>query len=369
MREQFVSSADIGSLGVRHLKRYWWRRANLVSCSEIVSDCRLERALDYVVLNGLGIGLEQAARFVSPNRTFAEFEAWIREINGGEIDPVKIGRINAAITGEPYDTGIVSALDSITSMPPVLTRSDLALWERLGVVVLHKAISPAECAAAANAVYEAIGATPGDPETWYRRNNCQGIMVQLYQHAALEAARTSHRIHKAFSQLWGSADLLATTDRCGFNPPEREGFTFPGPYLHWDMDFTLPTSLGVQALLYLTDTSSEQGAFCCVPGFHKIINSWRQTHPASHDSRGSGLPQELSTPIAGSAGDLIIWHHALPHGSCPNWASKPRVVQYLKMFPARLDALITDRVTRLTSDKPPVSRLGGGTGRKRLGRR
>jgi ectoine hydroxylase-related dioxygenase (phytanoyl-CoA dioxygenase family) len=40
-------------------------------------------------------------------------------------------------------------------------------------------------------------------------------------------------------------------------------------------------------------------------------------------------------PIAGRAGDLIIWHHALPHGSSPNRAKVPRVVQYLKMMPSQ----------------------------------
>jgi ectoine hydroxylase-related dioxygenase (phytanoyl-CoA dioxygenase family) len=40
-----------------------------------------------------------------------------------------------------------------------------------------------------------------------------------------------------------------------------------------------------------------------------------------------------AVPIAGRAGDLVIWHHALPHGSSPNRAERPRIVQYLKMHP------------------------------------
>jgi ectoine hydroxylase-related dioxygenase (phytanoyl-CoA dioxygenase family) len=38
------------------------------------------------------------------------------------------------------------------------------------------------------------------------------------------------------------------------------------------------------------------------------------------------LPQNLLPP---NAGDLIIWHHALPHGSSPNTSTVPRVVQYI----------------------------------------
>jgi ectoine hydroxylase-related dioxygenase (phytanoyl-CoA dioxygenase family) len=39
-------------------------------------------------------------------------------------------------------------------------------------------------------------------------------------------------------------------------------------------------------------------------------------------------------PIAGRAGDLVIWHDAIPHGSRPNRASLPRIVQYIRMYPA-----------------------------------
>jgi ectoine hydroxylase-related dioxygenase (phytanoyl-CoA dioxygenase family) len=39
-------------------------------------------------------------------------------------------------------------------------------------------------------------------------------------------------------------------------------------------------------------------------------------------------------PIAGRAGDLIIWHQALPHGATPNLCTLPRIVQYLNMFPS-----------------------------------
>ena len=44
-----------------------------------------------------------------------------------------------------------------------------------------------------------------------------------------------------------------------------------------------------------------------------------------------------SQPIAGRAGDLIIWHQALPHGSRPNRASRPRLVQYINMRPILID--------------------------------
>jgi ectoine hydroxylase-related dioxygenase (phytanoyl-CoA dioxygenase family) len=37
--------------------------------------------------------------------------------------------------------------------------------------------------------------------------------------------------------------------------------------------------------------------------------------------------------IPGMAGDMVIWHHALPHAATPNRGERPRIVQYLKYFP------------------------------------
>ena len=136
-------------------------------------------------------------------------------------------------------------------------------------------------------------------------------MVQLFQHPALEAARRSARIHKAFAQLWGTADLWATTDRMSFNPPETVDRPFPGPHLHWDVSLVPPIPLATQAILYLTDTSADQGALTLVPGFHRRIEAWLASLPAGADPRSQDLSAE-ARPIAAGAGDLIIWHQALP---------------------------------------------------------
>ncbi len=126
-------------------------------------------------------------------------------------------------------------------------------------------------------------------------------------------------------------------DQCGFNPPERPGWQFPGPYLHWDASIEPPIPFGVQGILYLTDTAADQGAFQCVPGFHRKIEAWLAGLPPGADPRQQDLAALGAIPIAGKAGDLIVWHQALPHGASPNRAARPRVVQYLKMQPARWD--------------------------------
>jgi ectoine hydroxylase-related dioxygenase (phytanoyl-CoA dioxygenase family) len=94
-----------------------------------------------------------------------------------------------------------------------------------------------------------------------------------------------------------------------------------------------PIPFGLQGILYLADTAADQGAFTCVPGFHRRIEQWLNDLPPGHDPRRHDFTSE-AVPIAGRAGDLVIWHHALPHGSSPNRASLPRFVQYMMGRPS-----------------------------------
>jgi hypothetical protein len=327
-----ATTYELGSLGVVHLKRYWSVRMHRQPI--LGRNVLLDWARDRVVIHGLGVGIEQAARFLTAERSFAEFEAWILELNGGTLSPTKIGRLNAALTDAKYDAQTLRWLADIDAMPPVLDAADLLMWTEQGYTVLRNAITPTECAAVAQLIYEAASVDPNQSDTWYSRANSQGIMLQIFQHPALEAARDSRRVHKAYSQLWGTPDLLPTTDRCSFNPPEREGGLFPGPHLHWDIELTPPVSFDMQGVLYLTDTAANQGAFSCVPGFHKTIDAWLRALPKGTNPYDV-IPSDAARPIAGRAGDLVIWNDALPHGSSPNRAAVPRLVQYVKMFPAR----------------------------------
>jgi ectoine hydroxylase-related dioxygenase (phytanoyl-CoA dioxygenase family) len=98
------------------------------------------------------------------------------------------------------------------------------------------------------------------------------------------------------------------------------------------MSLAKPHHFGTQGLLYLCDTPADQGAFSCVPGFHNELETWLAQLPAGTDPRQVDL-EHRSIPVAGNAGDLVIWHQALPHGSSPNRGSYPRIVQYMNMFP------------------------------------
>lgn len=289
---------------------------------------------DKILLSGLGLAIEETIQHLfltSP--TFEKFENWILEINGGEIDSIQIERLNAALCGSDNPENVKEWLENIENEEPVLTAEDLAFWEENGYVIVRNAISENDAKETEKGVWNYLGMNSEDSDTWYDKSKMQGIMVQAFYHPAFRKNRKSRRIYKAFSQIWKTADLWTSTDRVGFNPPEKRGvYEFPGPNLHWDMNLENPKEFGTQGILYLTDVSAEQGAFTCVPGFHNKLENWLEKLPADADPNAQDLKSLGAKPIAANAGDLIIWHQALPHGSSPNCGDYPRIVQYINMF-------------------------------------
>ncbi len=320
----------MGSLGIRHVKRLWSRCMAQRFGQTKPDEQADEWVSDGTLIYGLGLGLHETLQYLYLEApAFERFEQWILEKNGGRIDAGRIDRINAALDGtlNPAEAEMGE---------PVLTPEDLAFWEKNGYVVLHDAVSPENCAAAAHAIYDFLGMDLEDPRTWYRGPQGHSIWIPLLHHPAFWANRNSPRIHSAFAQLWGRGDLWVTVDQGGMNPPETSSWRFPGPHLHWDTSLEPPMPFGVQGILYLTDTEAQQGAFTCVPGFHLKLDEWLKSLNGA-DPRQQNLQALGPVPIAGKAGDLIIWHHGLPHGSSPNRSARPRVVQYLSMRPTRWD--------------------------------
>lgn len=323
-----ASRDEVGSLGVLQLKRLWARYMLQRNGAPPPGSAQEEWAADNTVICGLGLGLHETMRHLyATGPSFEQFEHWILERNGGSIDPARIERINSALKGTAASQSSAAAEDSLTA-------EDLRFWEENGYAVVHNAATAENCAAAVEAICEFLRMDLANPDTWYNGPQGHSIWVPLWRHPAIDANRNSPRLRRAFEQIWRRTDLWMTVDQSGMNPPQRPGWRFPGPFLHWDVSLALPIPFGTQALLYLTDTEAEQGAFTCVPGFHRRIESWLHSLPEGVNPRQENLDALGPKAIAGKAGDLIVWHQALPHGSRPNNLSKPRFVQYLNMRPA-----------------------------------
>jgi Phytanoyl-CoA dioxygenase (PhyH) len=317
---------DTGSLGVFYLKRYWARVAQARNGKPADgADWIREQTLIW----GLGLGLHETMQFLSVSSpSLEELERWILERNGGSLDSARVARLNAALTGQ-------DARDpEIENAPDVLTREDLASWDERGYVILHDAVPLENCRAAEEAIWQSIGGDPYAPSTWYEKREDATIWIPLIHHPALDANRRLLRIRKAFAQLWKRNDIWISVDKGGFNPPETAHWKFPGPHLHWDVSLAPLVPFGMQGILYLTDTAADQGAFRCVPGFHRKLNDWLRSLPPEVDPRKQNLESFGALPIAGRAGDLIVWRQELPHGSSPNRTAKPRIVQYISGHPS-----------------------------------
>ncbi len=323
-----ADGGETGALGIVHLKRFWSRKTGGQPGGAAAGMTPGDLVAENVLLAGLRLGVRETLDFLMSARpSFEAFEAWVLEKNGGTIEPARVERLNGALSG-----GRSFVLESIQA-EPVLSATDLAFWDEHGYVVVKQAVSADHCRAAVQAIFAHAGMDIDRPDSWYT----DAIWILLAHHPALWANRNSGRIHTAFAQIWWRNDLWMNVDVCGVNPPERPGYRFRGSPLHWDMTLVPPVRFGTQAILYLTDTAADQGAFSCVPGFHRRLETWLRELPAGADPRAQAVKELQAIPIAGAAGDLIIWHHALPHGATPNRAALPRVVQYLNMFPSRYD--------------------------------
>jgi ectoine hydroxylase-related dioxygenase (phytanoyl-CoA dioxygenase family) len=333
---EFVDSGEVGKLGVKHLKRFW-QRTLAARDGKLSDNHQNDRRFNNLILNGLNLPLEETLGYLSQLApAFDEFEDWILTKNGGAVDELQVERLNCALSNRPYGERLQNSLKQIEDGADVLTVEDLEFWEENGYVVIREAVSKSQAQAAENAVWEFLEMEPGDSASWYEKPIGKGIMMDFYHHPTLLENRRSPRIQKAFAQLWKTADLWATTDRTSFNPPETGKYSFQGPRLHWDMSLEPPFRFGTQGLLYLCDTSAEQGAFCCVPKFHRKLENWLEDLPENTDPREINLEAE-AVAVAANAGDFVIWHQALPHGSSPNRGKYPRIVQYLNMYPLEFE--------------------------------
>jgi len=320
-----IPSEETGQLQVMHMKRYWHKCMLKRSGALTPNAFGEEFQLDKTMLSILGLGLEQVVKYLySTAPSFEEFEQWVEVVNGRPM-PENITRFNNTILNE--DTTIGQAV------PQVLDNEQLEFWDKNGYIILRNAVPKADCEKTIEVICDFIEIDRNDPATWYTVHPArQGIMVQLFQHPILDKNRNSAIIRAAHEQLWNRTDIWVNADRVGFNPPETERWKFPGPRLHWDTKLKLPIPFNLQGILYLADTAENQGAFSLVPGFQHRIDSWLTSlngkNPYDEDLHALGC-----IPIAANAGDFIIWHHALPHGSSTNTSDKPRFVQYFTYAP------------------------------------
>lgn len=320
----------MGSLGVKHLKRFWAKAMAQRRGESLPNNFIEEEYADRVLLDLLSLGLEPTIRYLfSEAPEFDEFEEWIKSQNPEGPDPSNLKAFNEAISEEDSNAPQIDP-------KYLLSKEQWDFWNENGYLVLPQVISEEDCEKTLEMIAEFISIDLNDPSSWYENHPArQGIMVQLFNHPLLDQNRRSEAIRSAYEQLWDNHKIWVSADRVSFNPPENDNWKFPGPLLHWDLRLDPPIPFGLQGLLYLSDTKEDQGAFTLVPGFHKKIDNWLNELGEGESPGQQDLYSLGPKPISARAGDFIIWHHALPHGSAPNRSDKPRIVQYINYHPIK----------------------------------
>jgi hypothetical protein len=230
---------------------------------------------------------------------------------------------------------------------PVLSAAQREHFDREGYVVVPSLIEEACVGAVREAIRWFLGLDPTFdgrwfyeivPYQWIQGLQRSGNFLELYQHQALWDIRQHPGVHQVFSELWGRRDLWVSLDRVNMKPPVSEApdesWRDPG-FVHWDVDTDmLPLPFGVQGLVALTDAAPAHGGFHCAPGMHLRLEEWAAHQRADRDPRRPEEGEFEMVPVPLKAGDLLVWHHGLPHGNGENRADDVRMVQYVAMSPA-----------------------------------
>lgn len=247
---------------------------------------------------------------------------------------------------------------------PLLSPDDHAHLAEHGFLRVPAIVSRERCRAVVDMLFEFLGFEPDQPEDWYRPPLSRGGMIEVYQHQALWDNRQNPDVHRVFAELYGTEALHVSFDRANFNPPvraEHPEYAHPG-MIHWDIDPATAhrAPFRLQGVLYLDDTPAERGGFRCAPGHHTVIERWAATGERvpgapKPGGRTPADPSEVDIiPVIGGIGDLVVWDSRLLHGNGRNDSDRPRLAQYITMWPASTDpAVVAERVRCWRERTPP----------------
>ena len=220
---------------------------------------------------------------------------------------------------------------------------------REGYLVVPDVVPPDLCRSVVDAILGFTGVRRDDPTTRYA-----GLgIVPLHHHQALWDVRQHPAVYEAFCDLYQDKALWVTMDRVGYKPPASDAtMDWQRAPVHWDCDAWTFRGLGLQGLVYLTDTTEDQGAFSCVPSIYKNLQTWLNAHADDEDRRHPDVDEDDIVPVAGSAGSLVVFHRLMPHTNGLNKSPRPRFAQYVAMNPVGDE---TERLARIRQwrDKMP----------------
>jgi hypothetical protein len=216
--------------------------------------------------------------------------------------------------------------------------------EERGYLVVRTGLPDELLEAVAADIWRHVGASPGDPATWYQPDviNPRAGMVEMYHYQSMWDVRQHPALHDVFSALHGTPELWVSLDRVAFKPPvtdDHPEFDSAG-FIHWDTDINRypDIPLHVQGVLALADCEADMGGFQCVPDVYRELPTFIEQYPGerpvprSPDYSGYEVKR---VPLR--AGEIAIWSNTMLHGNGRNTSDRVRLAQYVTMNPPPFD--------------------------------
>ena len=220
-----------------------------------------------------------------------------------------------------------------------------------GYIVLPDLVPQTLCDDVIKLIMSFTEANLNHPDSWYKKDLGRNGIVPVHQHQTIWNVRQYPAIHQVFARLLGTEKLWVRPDRLSFKPPEKHDRVKDSSHIHLDFPYNKITSLRLQGILYLTDTSEDQGAFCCVPELYKQPDVLRQKEGLRFtDEELDGY--EIKN-ISAKAGSLIIWDSRQPHSGNINTSDRPRLAQYLSMCPEETEESRASRIALWQAKRAP----------------
>jgi hypothetical protein len=280
------------------------------------------RAIENIWMGFYGLGIFETYQFIYTQCTSIEdLEEWMIGLKGEK--QVRESTI-------AFDQWMKGNLDKAKPGTAILSEEQVQNWREQGYIKVSNLVEEDLCDAVSRLICNQLGAELSRPETWYNSHpGWHGLMLQLYQDESINAIKILPGILQLFTELYGTSDIIANTEKLSFNPPESAAWKFRHNQLHWDIDFTKPDLQYIQGLVYLNDVPENRGPLTLVPGFHHRFEDWIKTYPDPDDARQEMQNSLASIPIPGKKGDVVLWLQTLPHAASANYSDLPRFVQYI----------------------------------------
>lgn len=281
--------------------------------------------IEDIWLGFYGLGKFEMYRFVYGECTsITHLQQWMINLKGKKHISESVTAFDLWLKQQPVNTGTVNSNSTI------LSDAQWQHWQKQGYLKVSNLVNEHLCDAVCRLICTRLNADPGNPKTWYNDHpDWHGLMLQLYQDESIEAIKTLPAIRQLFSELYGTSNIIANTEKVSFNPPETIAWKFRHNKLHWDIDFNKPDPHYIQGLVYLNDVPVNRGPLTVVPGFHHQFEDWTKTYPDPHEVQEVMRNTFTGMPVPGKKGDIVLWLQTLPHSASTNHSNEPRFVQYI----------------------------------------